>query len=180
LEAEIKPTKFVGIEAMVSIGDWKYTTDYTADVFDDNQNKIDEATIYATDLPIGDAAQTTLNIGLNLYPIKDFKIYASYFMADRLFAQFSIDEDQFLSEGGSVVQLPSYSLVDAGASYRIPFGDNGLTIFGNVNNALDTEYVSELFTNITDDSATPENEFMNNRGFYGFGRTWNAGIKLHF
>jgi outer membrane receptor protein involved in Fe transport len=101
------------------------------------------------------------------------RVYADYFFNDRLYANFSLDQDdQFQAEGGQVLELPSYSLVDLGASYTFPISDYKMTVRFNVNNLLDEWYVSELTTN--------GDSVMESQGFVGFGRTWNAGIKFHF
>jgi len=50
----------------------------------------------------------------------------------------------------------------------------------NVNNVLDETYISEMDTNIQDDPNTDRNELYDNRGLFGFGRTWNAGLKFSF
>jgi len=181
LEAKIKPSKMVTIDAMLSLGNWKYTDDFTGVVYDDNQEIIDEATLFVKDQPIGDAAQTTLSLGASVYPIDDLRIYAEYFYADRLFAQFRVGEDLFRQPGGIIQQLPGYGLLDAGASYKIPFGNMGLTIYTNVNNILNNEYIAEMYTNKPDDPDTDENEFYTkNQGYFGYGTTWNAGLKFHF
>ncbi len=178
LEAEVRPIKYVSLDLMLSVGDWEYADNFDATIFDEDQNEIGDATIYGKDIKVGDAAQTTLNVGLNIYPVKGLKIYADYYFADNLYADFNIDESQFLSPGAQVAKLPSYSLVDMGFSYRLPIKAVDITAIFNMNNVLDTKYISELETNIVDDANTEENEFMNNRGFYGFGRTWNLGLKF--
>ncbi|MFQ5448614.1 MAG: TonB-dependent receptor, partial [Saprospiraceae bacterium] len=117
-----------------------------------------------------------------LEPVFGLKIYGNYYYADNLYAQFSILEDQFKKTGGQVVQLPSYSLVDAGASYTFDFNKMSMTIRLNINNVLDETYIAEMDTNKPDDpTTTSENEFYTkNQGYYGFGRTWNAGVKFSF
>jgi outer membrane receptor protein involved in Fe transport len=52
----------------------------------------------------------------------------------------------------------------------------------NVNNLFDEIYVSELTTNI---AANPGDVVINglnanNKGYYGFGRTWNASMRFNF
>lgn len=182
LEAKIKPNKILSFDAMLSLGNWKYTDDFEGVVYDDNQNVIDEATLYVKDQPIGDAAQTTFSLGATVYPIDDLRIYAEYFYADRLFAQFRVDEDLFRQPGGVIQQLPGYGLLDAGASYKIPFGDMGLTVYANINNILNNEYIAEMYTNNPDDPTTEDvNEFYTqNQGYFGYGTTWNFGVKLNF
>ena len=71
-----------------------------------------------------------------------------------------------------VLKIPSYSLVDLGASYTFNISDYKLTARINVNNLLDEWYVSEL--------STSGDTVMSSQGFVGFGRTWNAGLKFHF
>jgi len=182
IEAFIKPAKMFSVDLTLSLGDWKYTKDFTGEIFDDNQNKIGEATLFVDGQPIGDAAQTTFSIGATVKPIDGLRIYADWFLTDRLYAQVRINEDQFRKPGGEILKVPAYSLLDAGASYAIPFGDYKISVYANVNNLLDTEYISEMFTNTPDDPDTDEvNEFYTeNKGFYGYGRTWNTGLKFHF
>ena len=42
---------------MLSAGDWKYTKDFSAELFDDNQQSIGTGTLYLKDAKVGDAAQ---------------------------------------------------------------------------------------------------------------------------
>ena len=50
---------------MLSIGDWRYTKDFEAELFDDNQQSIGTGTLYLKGAKVGDAAQTTALIGLD-------------------------------------------------------------------------------------------------------------------
>ena len=42
---------------MLSVGDWKYTKDFEATLFDDTQQQIGTGTLYTKDAKVGDAAQ---------------------------------------------------------------------------------------------------------------------------
>ncbi len=173
LEATYKPISQLSLSAMTSIGNWVYASDFTANIQDiDNNVSAGQLTIYGDGLKVGDAAQTTVSFGANYEPIRGLNLYARYFMYDNLYAHFDIDDPVFQSEGGEVLELPTYSLLDAGLSYGFKLGGLDLTARFNMNNVLDEVYVAELFTNnaVLDD----------NRGFFGFGRTWNAGLKVRF
>lgn len=175
LEMNWSPIRALNIRGMASIGNWEYGDDFTA--IGNNIDSIgfapQDITIFANGLKVGDAAQTTFNLGINYEIIDGLNVYADYFFNDRLYANFSLDQDtQFQSEGGQVLELPSYSLVDLGASYTFPISDYKMTIRLNVNNLLDEWYISELTTN--------GSSVMESQGFVGFGRTWNAGVKFHF
>jgi len=181
LDFSWSPMSKLDITGMASIGNWEFSKDFIADVTNTDTNQtIGSATIFADGLKVGDAAQTTFSIGAKYAIAKGLKIYADYYLADNLYAEYDIDDSQFLEPGGEVVKLPSYSLVDAGLSFDFDLGGLDCTLRANVNNVLNEEYISELDTNKQDDPSTPENEFYDNRGFYGFGTTWNTGLKIRF
>ena len=177
------PMRALNIKGMASFGNWEYGDNFTA--IGNNIDSVafapENITIFADGLKVGDAAQTTFNLGINYEIIDGLNVYADYFFNDRLYANFSLDQDsQFQSEGGQVLELPSYSLVDLGAAYTFPISDYKMTIRLNVNNLLDEWYISELTSNNFDPAQTNEQNVLNSQGFVGFGRTWNAGLKFHF
>ena len=181
LDFILKPTRALNINGMLSVGNWKYSDDFNAKVTNtDTNEKLPDATIFADGLKVGDAAQTTFSIGANYEIAKGFRIYGDYYFADNLYANYDVNDGQFLSRGGEVAKLPSYSLVDLGLSYNIDISGMDMTFRFNMNNVLDKTYISEMDTNIQDDPATSRNELYDNRGLFGFGRTWNTGIKVRF
>lgn len=182
IEGSVSPARQFSLDFMLSLNDWRYGSNFTATGTNLDLNQPEgELTIYADGLRVGDAAQTTARIAANYMPIEGLKIYASYFYADRLFAAYDVNDSQFLNEGGVIAQLPSYGLVDAGLFYNFELSGLKMTAGLNVNNVLDTEYISELLTNYQDDPATTDrNEFYDNIGWYGFGRTWNASLRVNF
>ncbi|MEM9991384.1 MAG: TonB-dependent receptor, partial [Bacteroidota bacterium] len=182
LEIDYKPINRLQLDGMLSLGNWRYNKNFTGTGTNiDTNEDLGEISIFAEGLPIGDAAQTTFSIGATYEIISSLRVYADYTHFDRLFALYDVQDAQFLSEGGQIAQVPSYGLMDAGASYNFELGGLNCTFNVNVNNVLDNTYIAELHTNILDDASTPDvNEFYNNRGFFGFGRTWNAGLKVRF
>ncbi len=184
LEFTYSPLRNLSIEAMASVGSWNYANTFSAAIVntegDDPLIGDTERTIFADGVKVGDAAQTTLSLRAFYEPIRGLNVYGDVAYFDNLYADFNILEAQFREEGGQVVKIPGYSLVNAGISYRFEFAGMSATARVNVNNVLDTEYVAELDTNISDDPDTAEDEYLNNKGFYGFGRTWNAGLKFTF
>ncbi len=173
LEFDYKPIPALTFKGMLSIGNWEYADNFTATGTNlDTQQPEGTLLVYGKDLKVGDAAQTTFSLGANYEITRGFRVYADYYLADNLYANFDISDSDFQMEGAEVIKLPSYSLVDAGLSYTIPVSNYNMTFRFNVNNLFDTWYISELFTNNSD--------LLSNRGFVGFGRTWNAGIKFAF
>lgn len=176
----VAPSHFITINGMASVGKWIYTENFSASITDiDANQQAGEATIYAKDLHIGDAAQTTFAAGVDIKPVDALLIYATFTYFDNLYADFDVSDDAFFNEGADVIKLPSYNLLDAGVSYRFTVSGINIIVRGNVNNLLDTKYISELETSYVDgdDNLKP---LKDNKGYYGFGRTWNAGIKFEF
>jgi outer membrane receptor for ferrienterochelin and colicin len=180
------PLPRLTVTGMFSMGNWRYTDDFTADVYDDDQNLLESRTLYLNDVKVGDAAQTTFNIAAEYEIIKNLGINLSYYYAGNLYADFNVGSDNsILTPGNEAWELPSYGLMDLGLSYRFKLGDVGITWRLNVNNLLDEEYMSESETNIlynsdTDSREVGTNGSPSNRTYYGFGRTWNTTLKISF
>ncbi len=187
LDLAASPVERLEITAMASLGNWRYTDDFDAQVFDNDQQLIGTGTLYMEDVKIPDAAQTTFSLGANYEITSGLHIYASYYFADRVFADFDISQDEaFFTPGNQAWQLPSYSLLDGGLSYNFALGGLDFTFNLNVNNILDKEYMAESESNILFDPAREgdmefgDNGSIYNRVYYGFGRTWNTSLKMRF
>src|SRR6056300_1439231 len=170
-------TKFKG---MLSIGDWRYTKDFSAELFDDNQQSIGTGTLYLKDAKVGDAAQFTANLGVDQKITKNISMDLDYRFVDGLYADYSITDSEFTQpDNAGALKLPSYGLFDLGVTGRI---GNGWTIRANINNLLDETYIAESNTNIhtTDASTTWNGVDTRNSVWFGFGRTWNASLTYRF
>nr|WKN37610.1 TonB-dependent receptor [Tunicatimonas sp. TK19036] len=175
------------VNGMVSVGNWTYTSDIEARVFDDEQNFLGSETLYLDDVKVGDAAQTTFSLGATYEIITGLRVYGNYFFADNLYADYNLaDEGTFTEPGMQAWKLPSYDMVDLGVAYTFPIGKLDATLRVNVNNVFDNIYISESDTNIAYDAEDDSDvEYgtggsIYNRVYYGFGRTWNAGLKIQF
>jgi iron complex outermembrane recepter protein len=182
LEFDYSPMTILTLRGMASFGSWEYIDNFNGIRTDtDNNIPLGEGTMYMDGLKVGDAAQTTMSFGFDLKPVKGLLIYSTYSYYDNLYANFDISDSQFYAENPEILKLEGYGLLDAGISYKHDMKGFSLVVRANMNNVLDTEYISELQTNIVDDPSTPDvDEFMYNKGYYGFGRTWNLGLKVIF
>jgi iron complex outermembrane recepter protein len=156
-------------------------------VYDNDRQLIGSTTLFMEDVKVPDAAQTTFSLGANYEIIKGLRVYASYYFADRIFADFDIATDNsFTVPGNQAWELPYYDLVDGGISYNFPVGGLDFTFNLNVNNVFNKEYMAESESNILydpaneDDREVGENGSVFNRVYYGFGRTWNTSLKMRF
>ena len=194
VEAELnfKPSKKIALSAMISLGDWVYTDNISSkstvlDLFGDFTTDSSDTVkiLYAKGLKVGDAAQNTYSLTLKYKPIKNLSINATYYVADQLYAPYNIYEDQFYQEGGQVTKLPIYGIARLGVYYKKKINNNYLSFRLNINNLFNTLYLAELNTNTLDGDGnlyTPDQAefYTKNKGYFGFGRTWNFGVKFSF
>ena len=178
LETTYRPTSNLRLQGMLSIGDWRYTKDFTSEVFDDTNTKVGEGTLYLKDAKVGDAAQFTSYVSAD-YRLGKLNLDLGYRFVDGLYADYSIVNSEFLSPDNlGAVKLPSYGLADAGATLYL--GKFSARV--NINNLFDTVYIAESETNIhaTAGSDTWNGVDTANSVWFGFGRTWNASLKYRF
>jgi outer membrane cobalamin receptor len=181
LEATYYASPDFRLKGMLSAGDWKYTKDFTSEVFDDTNQKIGEGTIYIKDAKVGDAAQFVAYTEA-MYRVGDISFDLGYRFVDGLYADYSIVDSAFLqANNDGAVKLPSYGLVDFGAMARFDLFGNNASFRVNINNLFDTVYIAESNTNIhaTSGSQTWNGVDVRNSVWFGFGRTWNATLRVN-
>lgn len=170
-----QPIQKLEITGMASLGDWQWQNDLTNVIlYDDNLVEKDTVNIFMKDLKVGDAAQTTVAIGVNYELLKGLKLGMDFNYYDNLFAQFDPAGRTDPSLAGiNAWQVPAYSLVDFNIRYNFEIAGLKTTVYGNIYNLLDAEYISEANDGSNSDWGT-------SRVFYGFGRTFSTGIKINF
>ena len=165
LEVNYRPFENLTLNGMASIGDWTWENDVTGvAVIDETGEFLREVNLYVGDLKVGGSAQNSFAAGADFEPMEGTHIRLNWNYFDALYADFdpARRDDPTL---GQSYEVPAYGLVDFGITYNFDFGGFDATLIGNVNNVLDTEYIS-----VARDSGF----------FYGFGRTFNIGTKLNF
>ncbi len=189
----LTPVQKLRINGMISLGNWRYTDNFSATWVPedpDYQDQSRQLILYMTDVKVPDAAQTTFYLGADYELIRRLRLFVSYYYANKVYADFDLaTDDSFLTPGNQAWKLPAYGLVDAGVYYGFQLGGLDVTLNVNINNLLGNEYISESETNILhnpDNSLDAEwgiygdNGSVRNIAYWGFGRTWNAGLKLRF
>jgi len=170
-------TKFRG---MLSVGDWRYTKDFSAELFDDQQQSIGTGTLYLKDAKVGDAAQLTASLGVDQRITKNISMDLDYRFVDGLYADYSITDSEFTNpDNQGALKLPSYGLFDLGVTGRV---GKGWVVRANINNLLNTTYIAESNSNIHADAASTTWNGVDTRNsvWFGFGRTWNASLSYNF
>ena len=180
---EAEATYVVGgtkLRGMLSLGDWTYTKDFSAELFDENQQSVGTGTLYLKGSKVGDAAQTTALLGIDQRLGSNIRFDLDYRFVDGLYADYSITDSAFTeADNPGALKLPSYGLVDFGATF---YASNGWSLRANINNLLDETYIAESNSNIhaAADSTTWNGVDVRNSVWFGFGRTWNMSLKYKF
>ena len=168
------------LRGMLSIGDWTYTKDFEAELFDENQQSIGTGKLYLKGAKVGDAAQTTALLGIDQKIGSNIRVDLDYRFVDNLYADYSITDSAFTSpDNDGALKLPSFGLLDLGATF---YANNGWSLRANINNLLDETYIAESNSNIhaDADSTTWNGVDVRNSVWFGFGRTWNVSLKYKF
>jgi len=197
------------LNGMISIGDWKYDGNSTSNRYDVSNNPLgaSDRLLYLDGVKVGDAAQNTASIGATYEVFKGFGLDANYRFNDKLYA--AVSPGNFTTENNrGSLELPSYGLMDAGVSYKLPFGkmkEQAISLRLNVNNVLDELYISESRTNnfvktqadfvttvggVSTPNVAAYNAYKaiplydgldtSNQVYFGFGRTWNLSVRYDF
>ena len=180
VEADWRPNNISRVRGMLSIGDWRYTKDFDAQLFNDQQQSIGTATLYTKDAKVGDAAQFVAYLGYERRIGSKLNIDLDYRFVDGLYADYSITDSDFTNATNKgALQLPSYGLVDLGATYYM--GGN-LSMRLNINNLFNTVYIAESNSNIHASSDSQRWNGVDTRNYvwFGFGTTWNMSLRYRF
>jgi iron complex outermembrane receptor protein len=178
LDFVAKPLKDLSISGMVSVGDWKWKNNLDAvQVFNQNQEVVGTVNrVFMKGLKVGDAPQTTAAIGMDYNVTSELKIGVDYNYYANFNAEF--DPTTLNREGLEPWKVPNYSLVDVNAVFRFQLAGVNASLFGNVNNLFNVEYISDGFAFF--DNTTGLSNSSNSTVYFGTGRTFTTGLKINF
>ena len=200
VEVKARPTKWLEVSAMLSLGDWRWDSDsvvgYIYDglgqPLDKDGNVVDEigspehekAVINMKGIHVGGSAQTTANLGVTFKPFKGFRIGAEYTLYDRNYAYYSLSGSSLtLGKAMNVVEpwrIPMGGQLDMRASYNFEIGKVRATLSGNVTNLLNQYYIEKAWnpTSVTENitEANPDNVYF----YFSKGVQYNVRLKINF
>ncbi|NNL15302.1 MAG: TonB-dependent receptor [Flavobacteriaceae bacterium] len=153
-----------------SIGNWKYdgSTPYTLQNDDTGDFIVTDGQVDITDVKVGNAPQTSFGAGVDVDILENLSVDMRYNIYTDLYEFVDVEEVAEAALAGSKYEsrkLPSYSLADAGFTYRFKVGENKVTLRGNVYNLFNEAYINQ-----TDAFGTR----------LGIGRTFNASLRYAF
>lgn len=177
LDMKVRPTRELTFNGFLSIGDWQYKGEVVTQITDEERNVINTETEDVDGGKVGGAAQLSGGLGF-AYRITDMiSVDSDFRYYDNLYSDVGAIKEN--------LELPSFSLLDAGITFNFPVGidkTKNLKIRANMNNVLDTEYLSRLTTADFAEAGdeTYEGIAVSNQGYFGLGRTWNVTLRYDF
>ena len=192
LDFSLRPTRWMDITGMLSLGNWIWDSNTKGYIYDSQGQPMTAALdgtvasgIMADDhawlflkqkgIKVGGSAQTTGAIGMTVRPMKglrvsaDWNAYADFWLGSGLNGNQTIEvKDPW--------RIPWGHQLDLSASYRFKIGNIFATIYGNVNNVYNYNYIMDAQSD-----ALQEGIWQNAYAvMYSFGRTYTVRVKINF
>lgn len=196
VNATYLPTQWLEVNGMLSLGDWEWDSNATGYFYNQNGEPLANtsgtiasgimapdhlfATLEQKGVKVGGSAQTTAALGIIVKPFTGFRIGADWTAAARNYSDLNITAST-LQNGGTIVagepwRIPWGHSLDLSASYRFNIGGVDATVFGNVNNLYNYNYVTQAYCPVSA-RGTWENAYQ---VFYSFGRTFSLRLRVNF
>ena len=175
IDAKYNPVKGLELTGMLSVGDYQWKNDLKdVNIFDESQTVVETVNLYISGLKVGDAAQTTAALGVKYDLLPDLTIGADYNYYADYYAQFDpSDRDDESEAGVDSWKLPAWGLFDVNLTYKFKLAGLDTSLYGNVYNVTDTQYISDANDGSNHDALTSV-------GYYGMGRNWNLTMRINF
>lgn len=191
-----RPTQWLDIDAMLSLGDWNWDSNAKGYYYNELGQPLANTSgklasgVLAEDhawsilnqkgRKVGGSAQTTGAIGLTVKPFKGMRIGADWTFSARNYSDYSVSDNDLIPFKEVNVadpwRIPWGNQLDMSASYKFDMAGFEATLFGNVNNIFNYNYVVDAYT-ASGSRGTWDNAF---RVFYSFGRTYSLRLKIAF
>ena len=187
LDFVYKPIYGLSITGMAALGNWEYSDNPNQDVYDSNTleiiPEISGTESFVDGEKIGNAPQTTFNLGASYNVTDHFSVDADWFYYGNLYANLDPLEFTDPDAENEIIELPTYDLVRIGASYNLDLGDNkSLDFRGSIDNLFNEVYLTSLQTNrqVEEGDRTFKGISETNRGYFGFDRQWSLSVRFNF
>ncbi|BDD01040.1 TonB-dependent receptor [Persicobacter psychrovividus] len=177
---EYRPSKLLTIKGSGSINNWYWIDDVNATFYDQNQQPVGgEKALSVKDLKVGNAAQTTGALGVRYEVLPKLRIGLEGTYFGNIYADYDPSKRDFDAEHPETAdreqswKMPNYFLLDFNVNYGFKIGKFDATIFGNLNNILDTDYIADARDG-------NDHNWQSALAYPTVGRTWSLGMKVKF
>jgi iron complex outermembrane receptor protein len=174
MEAELKVSKKLDVNAFASFGDWKWKGNATATIRDDVRNTDVKTAIYSNGLYVGDQPQTQIGTYVRYQLTKGLDISATGTFNDKYYAYYDPTSRTNAAVTAQPYKLDAYAVADARIGYKFKLGKFPTYAQYQVYNVFNENYWVEA----NDAGGTLAG--IIGSGFKGWGRNSNLSIKINF
>ena len=181
-----QPIQLFRLEAMASIGNWKYLDDVSGFFKDYSGGTLKETpyNYYVKDLKVGDAPQTQFSLTASVFPMTNMTVALVYKNYSSYYANWNPFSRTDPTDRGQVWDAPSYGIFDAHFRWTLPVDLGGihLDLFAHAFNLFDKVYVQDATDNSQYNgiSGAPSHSAQRAEVFLGMPRTFNVGVSLSY
>ena len=196
VSVKYRPTRWVEFDGMLALGDWQWDSNATGYFYNQDGAPLSNlngtiasgimaedhlhATLEQKGVKVSGSAQTTGSVGVTFRPFQGFRIGADWIAYARNYSDISLTASNLQNgkvlKPGTPWEIPWGNQLDLNASYRFKVGGLDATLYGNVNNLFNYNFVTQAQTDLGE-VGTWRNA---NRVFYSFGRTYSLKLKFNF
>lgn len=170
VDAAYRITKGLTLEGMISFGDWRWKSAETINVLGK------EFQFDATNVHVGDAAQSVYAGSIRWEFVKNAYIKLKYTYFDRYYSNFDPFSLTGSNGGKESWKIPGYGQLTAHAGYTLRFKTSAMTFRANVFNVLNSLYITDARNNQNGSGFDAASAGV----FFGAGRTFNVSIGYQF
>jgi len=180
LDFVVKVNDKLEFQGLVSLGDWRWNSEDTAQIVDDYNNVVAEIYFNAIGVHVGNSAQSQFAGELRWEPLDNFYIKPRFTYFARYYAQF--DPISLNVEPIESWKIPGYGLLDIHAGYRLKIKNGkNIQLRANVLNALNTTYIATAQNNDGyNGTALGGFDARSASVFMGLGRRYSLSIQYLF
>ena len=196
LDFTAKPTRWLDVTGMLSVGDWTWDSNATGYYYNSMGQPVANvskgtlasaagaedhawAKLNLKGVKVGGSAQTTAALGARAKITRDLSAGLDYTYYGNNYADFSISTSDIASgqtkNYTTPWMIPAGGQLDFNASYRFNIGQCRATFIGNIDNVLNNLYIVDAYSPVGDSSWQKAY-----RVFYAFGRTYSVRLKINF
>ena len=194
IDLNARPTHWLDINAMLSIGDWRWASISDGYVYSAKGYALADlktgaqasaigaedhlkATVDLKGIRVGGSPQTTASLGATFKPNRTLRIGATYNLVGRLYADYSIKSSMIQVGKTTTVAEPWMAPVggqlDVYASQNFKFAGLDATLSGNVHNLFNQEYITYM-------KDGGDGKWNSAYGFFALGRTYSVKLSVKF
>lgn len=184
MDANYTFNRWVNAGALLAIGNWEYTNNGEANLYDDQtQEFLGTGTIYTEGLKVPNQPQTQFGLNANFKIAKQLDLGAQWLFYANQYAAFTAESRINPEDNSQSWKLPNYNLMNARLGWAFRLG--GLDSYFQVNcynvfNSVSLSEAEDKTVTTTNSDGTKDYSHTFRWGYWNWGRNFNFALTVNF